>query len=354
MPLPLAVRNFGSLPDGNPVEAWTLFGRGGLVLEIITYGATVTRLLAPDRNGHLADVVLGFNDLDSYLAGRAYFGAMIGRVAGRITGARFSLDGRTYKLTENEAPNHLHGGWKGFDKKAWTANPVKNANGARAVRLTYRSLDGEEGYPGEVNVAVTYTVTDDNVFLVEVEASADQPTPFCPTHHSYFNLAGEAAGSILDHELQILSDEFVLTSEDRTLLGEVGPVTNRNNDFRQPRILRDSIPLLFQNHGDLYRIRSAFGSGPNRKLQKVARLVHPRSGRVLEVATTETHLQLYTGAFLDGSLIGKSGAPYRQYAGICLECENYPDAVNAPSLGDIILHPGMPLRETTEYAFRTI
>jgi aldose 1-epimerase len=354
MHLPLAVRNFGSLPDGNPVEAWTLFGRGGLVLEIITYGATVTRLLAPDRNGHLADVVLGFNDLDSYLAGRAYFGAMIGRVAGRITGARFSLDGRTYKLTQNETSNHLHGGGEGFDKKAWTATPVNNADGAPAVRLTYRSQDGEEGYPGEVNVAVTYTITDDNIFLVEVEASADQPTPFCTTQHSYFNLAGEAAGSILDHELQIHSDEFVSTSENGTLLGEVNSVTSRNNDFRQPRILRDAIPLLFQNHGDLYRIRSEPRNGPNLRPQKVARLVHPRSGRVLEVSTTETHLQFYTGAFLDGSLIGKSGAPYQQYAGICLECENYPDGANAPSLGDIILHPGTTQREITAYAFSTL
>lgn len=351
MPLPLAARTFGSLPDGNRVEAWTLFGRGGLVLEAITYGAAVIRLLAPDRNGHLADVVLGFNDLNSYLADRTYFGAMIGRVAGRITCAQFSLGGRTYKLTQNEAPNHLHGGGEGFDRKAWTATPVANAGGAPAVRFTYRSRDSEEGYPGEVNVAVTYTITDDNIFLIAVEASADRPTPFCPTHHSYFNLAGEATGSILDHELQIYSDEFVLTSDDMTLLGEIGSVTGKNNDFRQARILREAIPLLFQNHGDLYRIRGGTRDSSDMRPLKVARLAHPRSGRVLEVSTTETHLQLYTGAFLDGSLIGKSGTPYRQYAGICLECENYPDGVNAPSLGDIILHPGTTHREMTAYAF---
>jgi aldose 1-epimerase len=354
MPLPLTVRNFGSLPDGNPVEAWTLSGRGGLVLEMITYGATVTRLLAPDRNGHLADMVLGFNDLDSYLASGAYFGAMIGRVAGRITGAQFNLAGRTYKLTQNEAPNHLHGGREGFDKKAWTATPVKNPDGAPAVRLTYRSPDGEEGYPGEVDVAVTYTITDDNVFLVEVEASTDHPTPFCPTQHSYFNLAGEGEGTILDHELQIHSDEFVLIAENRTLLGEVASVTRWNNDFREPRILRDAIPLLFQNHGDLYRIRSGTRDCPPMRPVKIARLGHPGSGRLLEVSTTETHLQLYTGAFLDGSLTGKSGVPYRQHAGICLECENYPDGANASSLEDIILHPGTPRRGITAYAFGTL
>ena len=353
MPLPLAVRNFGSLPDGNPVEAWTLFGRGGLVLETITYGATVTRLLAPDQNGRLADVVLGFNDLDSYLAGHAYFGAMIGRVAGRVTGAQFSLDGRTYKLTQNEAPNHLHGGRHGFDKRAWTAT-VKNAGRAPSVRLSYRSPDEEEGYPGEVDVAVTYTITDDNVFLVEVEASTDQPTPFCLTQHSYFNLAGEAEGTILDHELQIDSDEFILTSENRTLLGEVGSVDRWNNDFREPRILRDAVPFLFQNHGDLYRVRRGTRDGRTLRPATIARLVHPASGRVLEVSTTETHLQLYTGVALDGALIGKSGVPYRQYSGVCLECENYPDGVNSPTLGDIILRPGATRREMTAYAFGTL
>jgi aldose 1-epimerase len=353
MALPVTARAFGSLPGGKPVEAWTLCGRGGLVVEAITYGATVTSLLAPDRNGRLADVVLGFDNLESYLAGRFYFGAFVGRVAGRITGAHFYLEGVTYELAGNDGPNHLHGGIEGFDKKIWAAIPQENADGAPSLCLTYRSPDGEEGYPGEVDVAVTYTVTDYNALLVEVEASTDRPTPFCPTQHSYFNLAGEAAGSIADHELQIDSDAFVLTDERMTLLGQVATMIGRDNDFRQLRNVGKAIPRLFRNHGDLYRIGNGGEGIPNSKPAPAARLVHPDSGRVLEVFTTETHLQLYTGVDLDGALAGKSGVPYGPYAGICLECEGYPDGVNDPSLGDIILRPGHPQRRTTAYAFST-
>jgi aldose 1-epimerase len=346
-------RIFGLLPDGESVEAWTLCGRGGLVLETIAYGATVTRLLAPDRNGRLADVVLGFNNLDSYLSGRAYFGAVVGRVAGRIPGARFNLEGRTYELARNDPPNHLHGGVEGFDKKIWTASPMENPDGAPSLRLVYRSPDGEEGYPGTVDVAVTYTVTDDNVFLVDTEAVTDRPTPLSLTMHHYFNLGGEGTGSIADHELQIHSDEFVFTDEGMTLLGRTGSVIGRSNDFRQPRSLGAALRLLFQNHGDLYLLRGTGQEGTRSKPVAAARLVHPGCGRVLEVSTTETYMQLYTGAGLDGSLMGKSGARYARHAGVCLECEGYPDGANASSLGDIIVRPGHPQRHTTAYAFST-
>jgi aldose 1-epimerase len=351
MAMALSSRTFGCLPNGKPVEAWMLCGAGGLGLEVITYGAAVTRLLAPDRNGILADVVLGFNDLDSYFAGGACLGAIVGRVAGRITGGSFNIEGRTYNLARNEAPNHLHGGVEGFDRKIWTATPIENPDGAPSLRLSYISPDGEEGYPGEISVTVTCTVTNSNVFWVETEAATDQPTPFTLTQHSYFNLAGEATGSIANHELQIHSDEFIFTDERMTLLGRVGSVTGRGNDFRKPRRLEDALPMLFQNHGDLYLVRREGEESPESKPVAIARLVHPASGRVLEVSTTESHLQLYTGAALDGSLIGKSGVPYARHAGICLECEGYPDGANAPELGDIILRPGHPRRETTAYAF---
>jgi aldose 1-epimerase len=353
MALSLNSRTFGLFPTGESVDAWTLSGPGGLVLEAITYGGIVTRLLAPDRHGGLADVVLGFNDLDSYLAGHPYFGAIVGRVAGRITGAGFNLEGKTYEVSRNDPPNHLHGGLHGFDKKIWIATPVYSPDGTPSLRLSYRSPDGEEGYPGTVKVTITYTVTGDNVFLIETEAVTDRPTPFNLTHHSYFNLAGEAAGSIADHELQIHADEYVVTGEHMTLLGRLGSVTGHSNDFRQPRRLGAAIPLLFQNHGDLYLIRK---TAPNERSPKPvlsARLVHPGSGRVLDVSTTETHLQLYTGAGLDGSLMGKSGAAYARHAGVCLECEGYPDGANAPRLGNIILRPGHPKRQTTAYAFST-
>lgn len=349
----MAVRTFGLLPSGAQVEAWTLRGAGNLVAEIITYGATVTRLLAPDRTGRPADVVLGFNNLESYRANRAYLGAIAGRVAGRISGGRFPLDGRTYDLARNDGPNHLHGGIEGFDKKVWAASPVSCKDGAPALRLSYRSADGEEGYPGAVDVTVTYTVTDDDVLLVETEAAADRATPVNLTQHSYFNLAGECAGSVADHELQIHAGYFAVTDECMTLTGHEEPVDGRSNDFRRLRNLGEALPALFQKHGDLYRVRDAQAHGGAAKLILAARLEHPPTGRVLEVSTTATHLQLYGGAHLDGSLMGKSGVAYQRNAGLCLECEGYPDGVNTPEMGDIVVRPGKPQRETTTYAFLT-
>lgn len=349
----VAVRSFGVLPNGTSVEAWTLTGARSLVAEIITYGATVTRLLAPDRNGRLADVVLGFSDLDSYRTNRAYLGAIVGRVAGRITGGRFSLDGRVYELVRNDGPNHLHGGIDGFDKKVWAATPDRRDDGAPSLQLSYRSPDGEEGYPGAVDVTVKYTVTNDDVLLVETEAMSDRATPINLTQHSYFNLAGEGSGPVSDHELQIHSSHFAATDEHMTLLGREEPVDRRPNDFRRPRTLGEALPALFQKHGDLYRLREKSNQNGAADLLSGARLVHPGSGRILEVSTTATHLQFYGGTLLDGSLAGKSGVAYTRNAGLCLECEGYPDGVNSPELGDILVHPGKSQRETTAYAFLT-
>jgi aldose 1-epimerase len=346
-------RFFGFLPDEKVVEAWTLCGQGGLVLETITYGATVTRLLVPDRDGRMADVVLGFNDLDAYVADSAYFGTVIGRVAGRIAGAQFTLEGKTYDLARNDPPNHLHGGVEGFSKKVWTASPMTRRGGAPSLRLTYCSPDGEEGYPGTVTVAVQYTVTDDNILLVETKAISDRPTPLSLTVHPYFNLGGEGAGSIADHELQIHSDEFVLTDERMTPLGRTGSVIGHGNDFPQLRSLGEAIPCLFQNHGDLYRVRETKRGRTRSKLAPAACLMHPASGRVLDISTTEAYVQLYTGEGLDGSVTGKSGARYSRYAGVSLECEGYPDGVNAPSMGNIVLRPGEIRQQTTAYAFST-
>jgi aldose 1-epimerase len=354
MALSLKSRFFGRLPGGESVEAWTMTGPGGLELEAITYGGIVTRLLVPDRKGRLADVVLGFHDLDSYIAGHPYFGAIVGRVAGRITGARFDLDGKTYEVARNQAPNHLHGGVQGFDKKIWTATPMNALDSACSLRLNYRSRDGEEGYPGTVNVAITYTVTAENVFLIVTEAVTDRPTPLNLTHHSYFNLAGEGSGSISDHELQIHADQYIPTDEHMTLLRRYASVTGQGNDFRKGQRIGSAIPQLFRNHGDLYRIRRPSADHAERELVPAARLVDPSSGRALNISTTESHLQLYTSAALDGSLIGKSGAPYVRHAAVCLECHGYPDGANATRFCDNILRPGQPLRHTTMYAFSTV
>jgi aldose 1-epimerase len=348
----LAQRTFGHLPSGEPVETWTLRGAGGLVVEIITYGAIVTRLTTLDKNSHRADVVLGFNDLESYLTDRAYIGAVVGRVAGRITGGRFELDGERFELTRNEPPNHLHGGRAGFNTKLWRAYAQDHPNGAPSLRMACSSPHGEEGYAGTVDVALTFTVRHDNVLLVETEATTDRPTPVSLTFHHYFNLAGEGAGSIADHELQVHSGEYVPTDEQLTLLGRVESVAGRGNDFRRPKNLAQALPLLVPGHGDLYRLSRSSREEP--QLKAAARLVHPSTGRALQVSTTANYLQLYFGTLLDGSAAGKSGVAYGPYAGVCLECEGYPDAANCPQMGDIILRPGSPRRETTAYAFQLV
>ncbi|HWF67144.1 MAG TPA: aldose epimerase family protein [Acidobacteriaceae bacterium] len=347
-------RVFGIAPDGTRVDAWTLEGACGLTLEIITYGASVTRLLAPDREGRLADVVLGFDNLSAYSSDPGYFGSVVGRVAGRISNAQFSLDKVRYELVSNDPPNHLHGGQTGFDKRIWKATPTEAANGNPSLRLNYRSPHLEEGYPGTLDVAVTYTVTEHNVLTVEMRGEADRPTPFSLTLHPYFNLAGEGVGSIVDHELQIHADEFIATDEFMTLQGKVTAVVDTGNDFRCPRVLREAIPCLFRNHGDLYVIRRGSGEIEPGLPVPAARLAHPASGRELQISTTATHIQLYTAAALDGSLTGKSGIAYPRYAGVCLECEGYPDGANHPHLGDIILRPGSPRQEVTAYAFGCI
>ncbi|MGI0134964.1 MAG: aldose epimerase family protein [Candidatus Micrarchaeaceae archaeon] len=344
-------RMFGMTSDGLRVDAWTLCGTGGLTLEVVTYGAAVTRLLTPDREGRFADVVLGFDNLDAYSGHSAYFGSVVGRVAGRISNALFPLDGEVYALVLNDPPNHLHGGSKGLDKQIWSAAPAEITSGEPSLRLTYRSPHLEEGYPGNVDVTVRYTVKHDNALLVETQGVTDRPTPFSLTLHHYFNLAGEGSGSIADHELLIYADEFIPTDESMTLLGKPASVMEKQNDFRRPRVLGEVIPSLFRNHGDLYVIRRTSERDGADALSPAARLVHPASGRALEVSTTATHLQLYTATALDGSWMGKSGAAYPKYAGVCLECEGYPDGANQPHLGDIILRPGSPTREVTRYAF---
>jgi aldose 1-epimerase len=347
MASPISSRTFGVLPDGQTVEAWTLAGQGGLVLEAITYGGIVTRLMAPDRNGNAGDVVLGFNDLGSYLSGHPYFGAITGRVAGRISDATFTLDGNTYRLARNDPPNHLHGGIEGFDKRLWRARPVDREDGAPSLRLSYDSPDGEEGYPGNVHVAVTYTVTNQNEFLIETEAASDRTTPLSLTHHSYFNLAGESSSSIADHRLEIFASEFVPVDEHLTATGRLEPTSLHGSVFQTPRRVGDAIGLLYQGHGDLYALPHRNGS----KMRLAARLEDLVSGRLMTVSTTESYLQLYTGSHLNCSSKGKSGAVYAPHAGICLECEGYPDAANASRRNDTLLHPGQTQRHTTAYAF---
>ena len=342
----ISSQSYGTLPSGQSVDIWTLAGRGGLLLRAITYGGIVTNLLAPDRTGRLDDVVLGYDGLEGYLAGRFYFGAITGRVAGRIPNAAFTLDGKTYNLARNDPPNHLHGGIEGFHKKLWNAAAIDREDGAPSLRLTYFSRDGEEGYPGNVEVAVTYTVTDDNVFLVETEAATDQLTPLSLTHHSYFNLGGHAAGFIGNHAIEISAEQFVPLDEHIALTGRLETV-HRDNDLRQARLLADVIPHFFARHGDMY----ALPAHPRQQPVRAARVTHPSSGRVLAVSTTESFLQLYTGSHLEGPVPGKEGAIYARHGGLCLECEGYPDPSNRALGNSILVQPGEPQRHATAYAF---
>jgi aldose 1-epimerase len=343
-------RHFGFLPSGEPVEAWTITGGSGLTVEAITYGGIVTRLLCPAGESDWLDLVLGFRELQPYLENPSYFGAIIGRVAGRISNARFSVDGSTFQLDANESPNHLHGGVRGFDKRIWTAVPETAEDGTPSLRLSYCSPHGEEGYPGTVRVTVTYTVTNQNAFVIDTYACSDQPTPLSLTHHSYFNLSGEDSGSIASHTLQVCADEFIDTRADFTLSDQLRPVAGNPNDLRRPTPIAEALPRIASGHGALYAVGKS--SNPTEPV-KVAELSHPESGRTLTCFTTNTHLQVYTASAFDGTIIGKSGKPYQKHAGLCLECHGYPNGANRPDLGDIILRPGAPQRHTTIYAFNS-
>jgi len=344
----LSTRPYGATSSGEAVDLWSLANAGGMSLGVLTYGGIVTSLTVPDRDGRTADVVLGFDSLPPYLERHPYFGAITGRVAGRIAGSRITIEGETYDLSANEGPNHLHGGFVGLDRRVWKATPVHRPDGAPSLRLTYRSPDGEEGYPGIVDLAVTYSITPDNVFVIESEVLSDRPTPVSLTHHSYFNLAGEGSGSIKDHELQILATESFPTDEAMTLFRQAVPVAGKGNDFTRPRRVGEALPHLYQNHGDLYWVRrQVLADTP----APVARLFSEASGRVLTVSTTETCLQLYTGKHLNGTLRGKAGRPYEAHAGLCLECEGFPEALRYPGVDDILVTPDRPQRRETHYAF---
>jgi aldose 1-epimerase len=341
---------FGSLPSGETVDAYTLRSWGGASARVLTYGGIVASLEIPDRNGRLVDVVLGFDDLHGYLGGRSYFGAIVGRIAGRVTEGRISAGGREYQLERNDGKNHLHGGRRGLDKRIWTAKAFHEANGDSSLELAYTSPDGEEGYPGTVEISVTYTLTAANALIIDTRASSDRATPLSLAHHSYFNLAGAGSGTVLGHEVMIPADEFIPADGSMTLGQRRERVEGGGADFRRPRVLGNALPELLGSHGDFYLLRPPDAQGP--QSSKLAALVsEPSSGRVLGVYTDESCMQFYTGAMLDGTHVGKSGAAYAPFAGLCLECQGYPNASVRDGFGDIMVHPGNPQVRRTIYAF---
>lgn len=342
----------GNLSSGEPIEAYTLKNSSGASAQILTYGGILMSLQIPDRKGRLEDIVLGYNELAPYLAGHPFFGAITGRIAGRVTDGIIKVEGKEYALACNDGRNHLHGGLNGLDKRLWAAEPSVSSDGGESLRLTYRSPDGEEGYPGTIELAITYTLTDTNALVIDSEATADRVTPLCLTNHSYFNLAGEGSGSVADHEVQILADAFIPTDDEMTLLGTSQSVIEGGNDFRTQRRLGDTLPRLFKSHGDVYLLRSPHDLRPTEPTL-VARITEPRSGRVLEVFTDESCLQFYTAVSLDGTDIGKSGRSYEPHAGLCLECQGYANGAGTSAFGDILIRPGQPQRHRTIYGFST-
>ena len=337
---------FGKLPDGTPVDLYTLKNAHGLTLKVMTYGALITGLHTPDRNGQPGDIVLGFDNLDAYVKGHPYFGAVVGRYANRIAKGRFTLEGHAYTLAANNGPNALHGGLKGFDKVVWAAEPLPAPNGV-AIRFSYVSPDGEEGYPGNLAVKVTYTLTDRDELVMDYEAKTDKTTVINLTNHSYFNLAGE--GDILGHELMLNAASY--TPVDDTLIptGQMAPVKGTVMDFTAAKpIGRDLAQLTNNPRGyDHNFVLNRAGKG----LALCARVHEPKTGRMMEVLTTQPGVQFYSGNFLDGTLTGKRGITYQQHYGFCLETQHYPDSPNQPGFPSVVLRPNQTYQHSTVHKF---
>jgi len=337
--------------DGAAVYLYTLTNAHGMEVRAMSYGAIIVSLRVTDRGGVSDDVVLGFDALEGYLAGQPYFGAVVGRYGNRIAKGRFALDGQMYQLATNNGPNHLHGGVKGFDKVVWEAEPF-DRDGQSGVVFTHVSPDGDEGYPGTLNARVTYTLTQANELIVDYHATASKATPINLTQHSYFNLAGAGTSDILDHRLTLDADRF--TPVDATLIptGELAPVDGTPFDFRRPsaigaRIGGDHVQLKYGTGYDHNWVLN----GSAGQLRHAARVEDPKSGRTLDIATTEPGVQFYTGNFLDGTLTGKSGRVYKQRYGLCLETQHFPDSPNHENFPSTILRPGEQYQSRTVFTF---
>ena len=345
---PISKSEFGKLPDGTIIDAYTLHGGHGATVTIITYGALVTQLLVPDKDGKLGDVVLGFDKLESYVGDpHPYFGATIGRYGNRIANGKFTLDGKEYHLYINNAPNSLHGGKVGFDRRVWKAAPSEDAQG-QSVRFTYVSPDGEEGYPGTLTVNVTYTFTNSNQLQIKYAAETDKPTVLNLTNHSYFNLAGQGNGDVLQHVLQLNCDNY--TPVDSTLIptGEIKSVANTPLDFRKTT----PIGAHIGENKDIGGYDHNFVlNGKMGTLRLATKVDDPSTGRQMEVLTTEPGMQFYSAIHLDPSIVGKGGKPYQKYGALCLETQHYPDSPNHPKFPTTVLRPGQKFTSETIYKF---
>jgi aldose 1-epimerase len=340
---------FGKAPTGESVELFTFARVGAPTVAITNLGGHIVSILAPDLGGRVADVTLGYRDFAGYLGDTGYFGSLVGRYANRIAKGRFTLDGKTYTLATNNGPNSLHGGPTGFQKRVWTPRVVSGPDGD-ALELTYVSKDGEEGYPGTLTAKVVYSMRQDGGLAIDYTATTDAPTVVNLTNHAYFNLAGEGEGTILGHEMQIEADAY--TPVDATLIptGKLQPVEGTPFDFRKPVAIGARIDAADEQlkAGGGYDHNFVLRGGKG-ELRLAARVREPKSGRVLEVLTTEPGIQFYSGNFLDGTVVGKSGKAYVRRGAFCLEAQHFPDSPNQPAFPSVVLRPGQTYRQTTVY-----
>jgi aldose 1-epimerase len=344
---------FGKTSDGAPVEIYTLRNANGCEARIMTYGGIVQSLKVPDRNGQLGDVVLGYDTVDAYIAKTPYFGALIGRYGNRIGGAKFTLEGKTYKLAANNGANSLHGGVKSFDKVVWKAVKADVGPQGPRLELNYLSKDGEEGFPGNLNVTAVYTLTDDNALDLRFKATTDKPTLCNLTHHSYFNLRGQGNGDILGHEVYINANEVTAVNSQLIPTGKIESVDGTPFDFRKPTAIgaRINDPNTELQYGPGYDHNWIINK-PLGQLGLVARVYEPTSGRVMEVESTEPGTQFYAGNSLDG-MKGKGGAVYKSRTGFCIEPQHYPDSPNHPDFPSTELKPGETYTNIIIYKFST-
>ncbi len=345
-------KSFGKTPDGQPVDLYVLTNKSSAEASITTYGGALVSLKVPDRNGKLADVVLGYDNADGYVADKNYFGALVGRYGNRIGHAQFVLDGKTYTLAKNNGENSLHGGSKGFNKALWTAKTISTKD-SQSLELSYLSKDGEEGFPGNLKVTVIYTLTDANALKIEYSATTDKKTVVNLTNHAYFNLAGQGSGDILGHLLTILADQFTPVDAGLIPTGELRDVMGTPFDFRKPTAIGARIDQADEQIklGGGYDHNFVLRMPMDRGESLAARVVEPTSGRVMEVWTTEPGIQFYTGNFLDGKTPGKGGVGYPKHSAFCLETQHFPDSPNQPKFPSVVLIPGGRYHTVTTYKF---
>ena len=338
--------------DGKNVDIYTLTNANQVEIKITNYGGIVTSIKLPDKNGKFDDVVLGYNHLQEYINNNPYFGCIVGRYGNRIGEAKFALDGEEFTLAKNDGENNLHGGLKGFDKVLWNAEPVRGENNV-GLKLTYLSKDGEEGFPGNLKVTVTYTLTNDNSFLIDYLATTDKTTVVNLTNHTYWNLAGEGSGDIIRHELMLNADSFTPVYQGLITTGEIMSVENTPMDFRKPTAIGDRIESDYEQlkFSRGYDHNWVLNAEENDKPGLAATVYEPVSGRFMEIFTTEPGIQFYSGNFLDGSIIGKSGRAYVFRSGFCLETQHFPDSPNKPGFPSVVLKPGETYKTTTIHKF---